>query len=219
MKQGKRICETLKSVRQGIADANSIEYRPAECTHTGECAGTCPQCESEVRYLERQLAVRRSMGKAVVVAGLALGLAAAPGQAMAKKPKAQKDDPKCKKSNVKQDPREVQLEGYVPLYRGDVIADLTKDSQDGVVVSGTVISARGTMLGGVAIMAKGSKQGTVTDSQGRFKVKVAVGDTLMFTSLGYDEDEFEVTEAASDIKVVLVEDNGRLMGDVAPIKK
>ena len=36
--------------------------------------GTCPKCESEVRYLERELEKRRSLGYKVTVAGLAAGI-------------------------------------------------------------------------------------------------------------------------------------------------
>ena len=38
--------------------------------------GTCPKCESELRYLEEELRRRRQLGKAAVVTGLSLGLAA-----------------------------------------------------------------------------------------------------------------------------------------------
>lgn len=80
MEKGKKVCRELKAVRQQIADANDIEYTPNECTHKGDCPGTCPACESEVRYLERQLNLRRALGKAVVVAGLSLSVTScAPG--------------------------------------------------------------------------------------------------------------------------------------------
>lgn len=59
-------------MRRKIADANGIPLQERECTHTGDCAGTCPYCESEVRYLERELSKRRALGKAVAVAGIAL---------------------------------------------------------------------------------------------------------------------------------------------------
>lgn len=74
MKQGKHICETLKGIRKEIAQANDIDYTPIECSHNGDCAGTCPACESEMRWLERQLRLRHSLGKAVIVAGLSLTL-------------------------------------------------------------------------------------------------------------------------------------------------
>ncbi len=75
MKSGRKVCNELKAIRQSIADANGIEYTPNECTHEGECAGTCPACEQEVKYLENQLGMRRMLGKAVVVAGLSLSVA------------------------------------------------------------------------------------------------------------------------------------------------
>lgn len=74
MKHGKMICDTLKAVRLDIARANGIEYAPAHCNHQGECAGTCPACESEMRYLEREIARKRSFGKAALVAGVSLAL-------------------------------------------------------------------------------------------------------------------------------------------------
>ncbi|MBR5117320.1 MAG: hypothetical protein IK100_01590 [Muribaculaceae bacterium] len=74
MKQGKHICETLKAIRKDIAKANDIDYQPIECNHQGDCAGTCPACESETRWLERQLRSRQALGKAVLVAGLSLAL-------------------------------------------------------------------------------------------------------------------------------------------------
>lgn len=72
MKKGKRTCEILKDVRQKIAQENDIPLVERECTHEGDCRGTCPYCESEVRYLERELSKRRALGKAVTVAGIAV---------------------------------------------------------------------------------------------------------------------------------------------------
>ena len=76
MERGKEICRILKEIRRQIAKANDIEFVTAECKHKGDCAGTCPKCESEVAYLEKELARRRRLGLTTRVAGLALGLAA-----------------------------------------------------------------------------------------------------------------------------------------------
>ena len=73
-KHGKHICNALKQVRLDIARANGIEYAPRECHHEGDCAGTCPACESEMRYLEREIARRRNLGRAAVVAGVSMSL-------------------------------------------------------------------------------------------------------------------------------------------------
>ena len=74
MKHGKYICNALKAIRLDIARANGIEYAPKACDHQGDCAGTCPACEREMRYLEREIARKRSMGKAALVAGVSLAL-------------------------------------------------------------------------------------------------------------------------------------------------
>ena len=80
--RGKVLCEVLKEVRRRSAEENDIPLEMAECTYKGECRGTCPRCEAEVRYLENTLAERIKLGKVATVAGLALGLAA-PGAAVA----------------------------------------------------------------------------------------------------------------------------------------
>ena len=118
MKPGKQICETLKGIRADIAQANGIEYTPAECTHEGDCAGTCPACDSETRWLERQLRLRRQLGKAVAIAGIGLGAGvfAAQGTGM----------PANRPANVQQSPCDstgYQVYGYVsdcipPTFRG-----------------------------------------------------------------------------------------------------
>ena len=72
MNQGKSTCKVLKQVRRKVAQANDIPLEERECTHKGDCAGTCPYCEAEVRYLERELSKRKSLGKAVAVTGIAM---------------------------------------------------------------------------------------------------------------------------------------------------
>ena len=76
MNVGKRICETLKTIRKQIADANGIVYEPKKCNFKGECRGTCPACEQEVKYIEKQLNARRMLGKAVTIIGVSTGIAA-----------------------------------------------------------------------------------------------------------------------------------------------
>lgn len=73
MSKGKQTCKILKEIRQQIALENDIELVTSECTHKGDCLGTCPKCEAEVRYLERELEKRQRMGKVAVFAGLSLG--------------------------------------------------------------------------------------------------------------------------------------------------
>ena len=74
MTKGKKTCKILKEIRRQIAEANDIEYVVEECQYKGDCLGTCPKCEAEVRYLEQQLHQRQLLGKAVMVAGISAGL-------------------------------------------------------------------------------------------------------------------------------------------------
>ena len=75
MTKGKQTCKILKEIRRQIAADNDIELITSECTHKGDCAGTCPKCEAEVGYLERELEKRQRMGKAAVFAGMTIGTA------------------------------------------------------------------------------------------------------------------------------------------------
>ena len=74
--RGKDKCKALKEIRAKIAEENDIEYVVSECKHKGDCKGTCPKCEAELIYLEKELEKRRNLGKRVCVTGLAVGMAA-----------------------------------------------------------------------------------------------------------------------------------------------
>ena len=74
MARGKQTCKILKEIRQQIAEANGIEFVTSECRYKGDCLGTCPKCEAEVRYLEQQLRAHQHMGKAVALAGISAGM-------------------------------------------------------------------------------------------------------------------------------------------------
>ena len=109
MKRGKQTCKILKEIRKQIAAENDIKLVIEECTYQGDCLGTCPKCEAEVRYLERELEKRQRMGKAAVVAGLSVGLLGASQVALAQQPDPQR-----------MDTTEVILEGCVVPEMGEV---------------------------------------------------------------------------------------------------
>lgn len=75
-----------------------------------------------------------------------------------------------------------------------------------VNVTGTVVAeSNGEPLIGVSIFAKNGKQGSVTDIDGAFSIKVKVGDVLKFSYLGYIAQEVKVT--GKSLKIKLTEDN------------
>jgi len=72
--RGKEKCKALKEIRRQIAEENDIPYVVSQCSYQGDCKGTCPKCESELRYLERELAIRQGLGKAVAVVGISVSV-------------------------------------------------------------------------------------------------------------------------------------------------
>ena len=123
---GKQKCKILKEIRKKIADENDIPFVTEECTHKGNCRGTCPKCESELRYLEQQLEKRQRLGKRVAVAALCAGMAM--GTAGCSAPVSGLQDALQKGSGLIQDltdslfsgsrPDYSTIQGYVAPYDG-----------------------------------------------------------------------------------------------------
>lgn len=70
MERGKRICKVMKELRKRIADANEIPYVIEECPYKGDCLGTCPKCEADLRYLTEAIDAKEKQGKTVTIEGL-----------------------------------------------------------------------------------------------------------------------------------------------------
>ena len=112
--RGRNICDTLKAIRKQIADANGIDYSPEECNYKGECMGTCPKCEQDVRDLEYELHLRQMAGKAIKVAGIAAGLVAMTACSDGKVQRISSDATKSELNKVEEPiPGDRQLEGDI----------------------------------------------------------------------------------------------------------
>lgn len=61
-------------------------------------------------------------------------------------------------------------------------------------ISGIVIDENGTGTPGVNVILKGSLSGTVTDLNGNFQINANVGDSLIFSFIGYESQELIVQE-------------------------
>ena len=119
MAKGKQTCRILKEIRKQIAEENDIKLVIEECTYQGDCLGTCPKCEAEVRYLERELEKRQRMGKAAIVAGLSVGLLGVSQVALAQTPDSLRMDTIEKEEVVE---LESEIFGCIqetrPMFRG-----------------------------------------------------------------------------------------------------
>ena len=115
--KGKNKCKILKQIRQRIADENDIPLVTQECSYQGECSGTCPKCEQELRYLEQQLARRQTLGKRVTVTALAAGLLASlTGCPAPQTPEVSSESMASVTENIRQTDEDIyQVVGIVPM--------------------------------------------------------------------------------------------------------
>ena len=194
MTKGRSTCKLLKSIRQQIADANGISYQPKECQHKGDCAGTCPACEEEIRYLERELKARKGSGFGMKVAGIAAGICATvmPMTAAAQgvKPDSTANPP-------------VQTTKKAPIK----VVDLSDSCASPVVVRGMVIDEENKEpVIGAAVFIDGTNKGIATDIDGQFALKVPSDTSLVISSIGYNTKKVRVGSLlSSDNNVIMLE--------------
>ena len=171
MNKGKSTCKVLKEIRQKIANENGISYAPKECHYKGECKGTCPACEAEVRYLEEELKRKRRNGFAIKLGGIAAGLCAMviPAQVRAQ--------------NINKD----SVKNPIPQVNAlDSIAvkDLSEGAEDAIVVRARLIFDDKEPIPGASVFLQGTTKGTISDIDGYFAVKVPRETKLKISYIG-----------------------------------
>ena len=199
MARGKQTCKILKEIRRQIAEANDIEFATSECRYKGDCLGTCPKCEAEVRYLEQQLHARSLAGKAIALAGIS---AASLAMLMPMT-------------------SEAQTPTDIKILPNDSIVITRVDS---VKVKGTVKSTTDVdsivteELIGATVLNLTNGKGTATDIDGKFEVDAQVGDTIKVSYVGFKSKTVTVTDISQPITVTL-DMRSVLLGEVAVIKQ
>ena len=202
MVKGKSTCKLLKDIRQQIADANGISYQPKECHHKGDCAGTCPACEEEIRYLERELKARKGNGFGMKVAGIAAGICATvmpmTAAAQAVKPDSTANRPvhTAKKGDVK-------------------VVHLSDSCASPVVVRGMVIGSDDKEpVIGASVVIDGTNKGVATNVDGQFALKLPPDTSLVISYIGYKTKKVHVSSLLhSDNNVIVLEDSREPMLD------
>ena len=209
MAKGKSTCKLLKDIRQQIADANGISYQPKECQHKGDCAGTCPACEEEIRYLERELKARKGNGFGMKVAGIAAGICATvmPMTAAAQgvKPDSTSNLPvrTAKKGDVK-------------------VVDLSEGCASPVVVRGMVIGSDDKEpVIGASVVIDGTNKGVATNVDGQFALKLPPDTSLVISLIGYEKQKVYVSSLLrSENNVIILKGDGRLLnGELVTVVK
>ena len=209
MTKGKSTCKLLKDIRQQIADANGISYQPKECHHKGDCVGTCPACEEEIRYLERELKVRKGNGFGMKVAGIAAGICATvmpmTAAAQAVTPDSTANPP-------------VQTTKKAPIK----VVDLSDGCASPVVVRGMIIDEENKEpVIGAAVFIDGTSKGVATDIDGQFALKVPSDTSLVISLIGYEKQRVRVSSLlGSENNVIILKSDGRqLTGEVVTVVK
>ena len=200
MNRGKDICNELKALRRRIADENQIPLETEECTYKGECCGTCPRCDAEVRYLEDALSHRLSLGKAATVAGLALGLAVGTG---------------------------VQAQNVTDTASLKPVAKEISDTVGKMRVTGVVKNAKTNEPEPFVnvIARKDGKQitGAATDIEGRYSFYLPVGEyDIEISAIGFKNQVLprvfiDSTKNTVEIHDFVLENNAQFLG-LLPVK-
>ncbi|MAP54656.1 von Willebrand factor type A domain-containing protein [Altibacter sp.] len=79
-----------------------------------------------------------------------------------------------------------------------------------ITVSGTVTDDSGLPLPGVNIIEKGTRNGGQTDFDGHYSITVAVGNTLVFSYVGFNSQEVKISSKTHTLHIVLNADNAQL---------
>lgn len=215
--RGRNICNTLKAIRKQIADANGINYSPEECHFEGECKGTCPKCEQDVRDLEYELHLRQMTGKAIKVAGVALGITALAASATS-----------CatQKGYYKSTPS--QPEKVIPIHFRDytssdsvLIKEKEELSKQGVLCAQGHIIEEGDKqpVIGAIVTARISEKQTMTDIDGNFTIEVEQGDTITVKFIGYQDRIINLSEMNQNkLNIITLTASGGLAGEIVVVK-
>lgn len=123
---GKEKCNYLKQLRNSIAKKNNIEYVSEECRFKGNCKGTCPKCEAELKELTKKINDKKK-----IILGLGIGAATLGLVGCVNTP----DHIPTESSAVSSEgeTREIQLENEV---EGDI--ELVETDKENIEISGNV---------------------------------------------------------------------------------
>ena len=203
MNKGKSTCKVLKDIRQKIANENGISYAPKECHYKGECKGTCPACEAEVRYLEEELKRKRRNGFAIKLGGIAAGLCAMviPAQVGAQN---------INKDSVKKPIPQVNALDSI------AVKDLSEGAEDAIVVRARLIfDDNKEPIPGAIVILQGTTKGTISDIDGYFAVKVPRETNLKISYIGCEKKIVKAKDLLENNNrtIVLKDDRSVMQGE------
>lgn len=100
----------------------------------------------------------------------------------------------------------VLLLGIVPPVYASGTTEAVQIIQQEKTITGTVIDPNGEPVIGANVIQKGTTNGTITDVDGNFTLKVPVGATLSVSFIGYKKQEVVLKGNQTKITITLVGD-------------
>ncbi len=192
MTRGKQTCKILKDIRRQIAEANDIELITSECNYKGDCLGSCPTCEAELRHLELQLRKRQLAGKVINLAGISACAISmiAPITLQAQVPPLKVD-------------QETTYPDTKSIIKGHVVYNDTMP--DGTIIKERCPNAKVTNMR--------TRMSAITDIDGNFQISAHKGDALRISSHGFINDTTVVSNR-HPIEITLQSDPDALTDDI-----
>ena len=89
-------------------------------------------------------------------------------------------------------------------------------AQEKISVRGTVLGENNLPLSGVSVQAKGGPTGTNTDADGKFSIQVSKGATLVFSYVGYKENQVRIGNDEGPLSIQLVS-TGSTLGEIVVV--
>lgn len=94
----------------------------------------------------------------------------------------------------------------LPSSHADAVETMLQQKE----ISGTVVDATGEPIIGANVVVKGTTNGTITDIDGKFTLKVPTECTIVISYIGYNSQEIKVTSSTTQLSVKLKEDSETL---------
>jgi len=88
------------------------------------------------------------------------------------------------------------------VFLSIIMVSTALKSQD-VTVKGTITDETNVTMPGVNVFLRGTTQGTISDVNGYYSLRVEMGDTIVFSFLGYKEQEIQVKSEQLNVQLQL----------------
>lgn len=204
---GKTICNILKDIRRQIANANSISLVTSDCGYKGDCAGTCPKCEEELRYLEQSLNMRRLAGKTVILTGISAAMFSFSSCSSLSKISSDK----ISVTDTKKKKPETYIE-KLPIK-----GEISQNEKNKIEICGIVVDEDNEPMIGASILVKDTDTVFTSDIDGKFNLSIDTSCTLIFSYIGYEQIEVKIEESCF-VHVAFTDISKSIMGEVPVIR-